>query len=274
VIAHTGAAILADLGRPELAMERLVEAETPPLEQAAMLIETGSEAQALRLLGQLMESPSTQYAALRMLVDFHLRRGALQRARMRSGGLEERSDLAYAAARIALYESRWQDASEQSEVALQLDASDIDATIVWAHATAHLGRPGRALEQIDEASRRSLLVGRFDQARLDVLVISGRAPRETVAQFVSLLESTQPTSMTMLASLALAYEKIGDRARARTSARSVLAGEPHSREMHALLGRLLHHDGEREASTRHLREYLALAPETVPTDWARQLLHE
>jgi hypothetical protein len=44
--------------------------------------------------------------------------------------------------------------------------------------------------------------------------------------------------------------------------------------MHALLGRLLHHDGEREASTRHLREYLALAPETVPTDWARQLLHE
>ena len=88
------------------------------------------------------------------------------------------------------------------------------------------------------------------------------------------LETSEPTSVTSLAILALAYEAIRDPERASELAEEVLQLEPNHRAAHALLGRLHHEAGRIDDSRRHLRSYLALAPEGATTQWARDLISD
>jgi tetratricopeptide (TPR) repeat protein len=267
--------ILADLGRPDLALARIGEHPSLEVQRARMLVEAGREDEALRLLGRLLDQPSTRTEALRILVDFHLRRGpeVAERARLRASGLTEEADLAYAAARLAAEEGDWEAVREHAERALQLRPEDRESRFLWVRASAEMGFAERAIERIDEVAERSILVGAYELARLEVLLIGG-APRENIAEFVSLLQSTEPTSMTSLGILARAYESIGDIERARNAAQAVLEGEPNNHAMHALLGRLLHTTGQLDQAGEHLRTYLALAPASEPTDWAQTLLDE
>jgi tetratricopeptide (TPR) repeat protein len=274
LVGQIAAEVYYDLGRPELALEEIEGNASADLLRARLYIDAGREDDALRLLGQLMEQGGAQTAALRLLVDFHLRRGAADRARMRAGALQASSDQAFAAARLAADELRWNDARDLIEPALRADPSDLDSVLLWALATAQTGLAEQAIERIDQRAYRALLVGVLDRARLEVLLVSGRAPRESLAEFVSLLQATAPTSMRTLNVLAQAYEAIGDLERARTAAQTVIDHEPNNRAMHALLGRLYHQQGLTEDSGRHLRAYLALAPATEPTDWARAMLDE
>ena len=266
-------AIFADLGRPDLALAHLEEHQENDLTRARLSVDIGAENTALTLLGRLMDEAATRPEALRTLVDFHLRRGVPDRARLRSGGLAS-SDQHFARARIAADEGRWNEAREQADEALRLHPDDFQSLTILAHALAHLGVPEQAAEKIDAFSSNYILMGRFDRLRLEVLTIYGRAPRETIVEFLGSLENVEPTSVLTLAALALGYEAIGDLERSRELAQEVLSKEPNNRGMHALLGRLLHQVGDLDDSQRHLRSYLALAPETEPTDWARALLVE
>ena len=132
---------------------------------------------------------------------------------------------------------------------------------------AHLGLAERALEHIDEAASRSLLEGGYDRLRLEVMLISGRAPIERLAEFVSDFEGVHLTSMEVLALMAMAYEAIGDTERACHAAEKHLA-EPNNRAMHALLGRL----SKDRKNWPHTSETTLLAPESEMTDWARTIL--
>ena len=273
IVENVATAILEDLGRPDLALEQLSDRSGNNLHRARLHVDVGAESAALRMLGALMDEAPTRRQALRILVDFHLRRGAPDRARLRAGGLET-PDQHFARARIAADEGRWDEAKDHAEQALRLHPDDFESLVILVHAFAHLDVPEQAAERIQSFAAGSVLTGRFHRLRLEVLTIYGRAPRETIVEYLGSLENVGPTSVITLAALALGYEVIGDLDRARELAEQVLGKEPNNRSMHALLGRLLHQIGERDGSQRHLRSYLALSPETVATDWAHALLAE
>lgn len=272
VVREVAAVIFADLGRPDLALELDGMESLSPALRARLLVEAGRESDALRLLGRLLDRPEASLAAGRILVDFHLRRGAPERSHLRAQGISERADRDYATARLAFEELDWESARDHADAALQRRPADLDSLTIWSRATAELGLAERGIERIDEHSARSVLVGAFDRARLQVLLTSGRAPRETLADFVGLMESTSPTSMTRLTTLAEAYEAIGDLEKARGAGEQVIAAEPNNRTVHALLGRVYHARGDAVASRRHLQAYLELAARNEPTDWAREIL--
>ena len=169
--------VLRDLGRPDLAIEWLADTPENRMEQAELFIETGNERGALRLLGQLMEESATQRPALRVLVDYHFRRGVPDRARMRAAGLPA-PDQHYAAARIALEAEDWQLAREEATRALQTHPNDLQSLQVLLVALTELGVPEQAIELIDRTYEGALLTGAADRMRLQVLVLSGRAPRD------------------------------------------------------------------------------------------------
>ncbi|MBN1947823.1 MAG: hypothetical protein JW797_19305 [Bradymonadales bacterium] len=251
VVEELSADIFLDLSRPELALARISEEPTSArmaLLRAELLVDAGRETEALRVLGHLMEQPATRSGALRILVDYHLRRGAQGRARLRAGGLENPADQSYAAARLALAEEQWEQARQHAETALNADPSDKESLMIWAQAMARLGQAEHAIERIDEAASNAILLGVFDRAKLEVMVFSNRAPRETVIEYLSLLEATQPTSTRTQTTLALAYEYIGDLPRARTLAEGVLRHEPHNGCIRSLLERL-NDQGQPEEAT-------------------------
>ncbi|MCA9563435.1 MAG: tetratricopeptide repeat protein, partial [Myxococcales bacterium] len=274
IIGGLGAEIMLDLGRPDLALQQINGVTGFGLVAARANIEAGNEGEALRLLGRLMDQPDTQEAAHRMLVDYHLRRGVPDRARMRAEALTSTAGQAYAEARVAADEEHWEEAREAAERGLASAPADRDLLAIWSVAVSSLGQAELAIERIDRAGSRRLLRGQLDQMRLDALRVSGRAPRETLAEYIRSLDSVQPTSVTRRASLAMAYEAIGDSERARQHASAVLEAESNHRQVNALMGRLLHEVGAIEESRQYLRTYLALAPETEPTDWARELLRD
>lgn len=272
VVSRLGAEMLADLGRADLALEQLGEDTPYELFRAELLVESGYEDAALTLLGDLMECPENGAVALRILVDFHIRRGVPHRAEMRSQGLSEEVDVAYAGARLAAHALNWEEVRGLSARALELDDQQSATLLLHSQALSELGLAELAIEEIDARASQSILVGFYDRARLDVLVISGRAPRTSIGEFVDLLEATEPTSISVLTSLAHAYERIGDVERANETALRVLEREGNNRQIHALLGRIYHQSGNEQETARHLRAYLTLAPETEPTDWAREIL--
>lgn len=250
VVSRVGVEILSDLGRPDLALERIGDGGVHPMRRAELLVDVGEERAALRALGQLMNEGSSQRQALRVLVDFHLRRGVPDRARLRASGLPA-EDSPFAAARIALSERRFTDARDAAQDGLRANPNDRETLRVLAIALAHLGVPEQAMEHIDRASSDALLTGWTDRLRLEVLVASARAPREVLVEFIGSLDGSEPTSMRTLPVLARAYEAIGDHERAIEIAHEVLARERNHQDMHALLGRLLAAAGDPIGGERH-----------------------
>jgi tetratricopeptide (TPR) repeat protein len=258
VVSELTAVLFTDLSRPDLALERADKLQFDPLQMVLFYIETGREGDALTLLGPLMETNDKREASLRILVDYHLRRGVAERARLRGSALSERTNQLFAAARLSLFNANFEDAISFANEALSMSPDDRESLFILARAMAHAGHPERALERLDEASERAVLQGQFDRTRLEVLLISQRAPRETIAQFVSVLDTLSPTSITTISSLALAFETLGDTERATLLAQQVLSQEPHNPRMHALIDRMTEQIGMR-SQTQENGQHLALS---------------
>jgi hypothetical protein len=237
VVDDVALALFYDAQRPDLIVEHGLLEGADPLLRARLYISLGQEGRALSLLEDLMDRDETRVGALRVLVDYHLRRGRGDRAGQRRDMLTSPADRAYGDARIALEEGNLERAISAAEEALRERADDLDSLFVWSAAMASNGAGDRALQRLNEVSGRFLLPGLFDLHRLEVLVRSGQAQPELLSPYIDRLEAIGPTATEALPILALAYEAVGDRQNALATANRLLEREPNHAGMQALRAR-------------------------------------
>lgn len=237
VVDDVALALFYDAQRPDLIVEHGLLEDADPLLRARLYISLGEEGRALRLLEDLMNRDETRVGALRVLVDYHLRRGRGDRAGQRRDMLTSPADRAYGDARIALEEGNLERAISAAEEALRARADDLDSLFVWCAAMAANGAGDRALQRLNEVSGRFLLPGLFDLHRLEVLVRSGQAQPDLLSPYIDRLEANGATATEALPILALAYEAVGDRQNALATANRLLEREPNHAGMQALRAR-------------------------------------